>query len=169
VNAGASGVAKLRLDGVGGVYDDGGGGAGQVLYRQASVMSQADCSVFAVFRLLTVTVASLFLASRMVDNANGYEGGYNLSLGQWEIYKRQGGVSALQVSLVEAFPAGTARSVELRIAGSTITLWVDSVLKLTKVDATFGAAGYSGLVGLAPATDTAATGMHAEQWQTWLP
>lgn len=162
-------MAKLRLDGVGGVYTDGGGGAGQVLYRQSTAMAQADYSTFAVFRCWSTTVASILLSNRMVDNANGYLAGYNQSSAQWEIYKRQGGVNALQVFQAAAFPPGSAASVEFRSSGTTHTLWVNGALVLTKVEPTFAAAGFAGLTGLAPATDTAATGLHAEQWQTWLP
>lgn len=140
-----------------------------MLYRQATVMSQADVSVFAVLRRLSAGTQSPALASRMVDNANGYFTWYNEAAGQWEFYKRQGGVNAIQVSAAQAFPAGGAATVELRSTGTTHTVWVNGVLTLTKVEATFGAAGYSGLIGLATVTDAAGTGYHAEQWQTWLP
>jgi len=76
---------------------------------------------------------------------NAYEAYYNEGTGTWRLDKWFGfGLTNLG-SFTQAFPAGTTKTIRLSMRGSTITVYVDGVARITVTDASVAGPGAAGI------------------------
>lgn len=125
--------------------------------------------------------ADVYVASLVTDDAVGLVGRLDVSTGTtyflarylvqtsaWQILRVSGGVGTqVGTQYVQTLTAGSTYRLGLQMSGSTITLTVNGVARVTGTDATITATGRagvrSGLVGGAALTDT--TGLHIDNYR----
>jgi chitodextrinase len=77
--------------------------------------------------------------------ANAYEAYYNESTGSWRLDKWVGFAVTNIGSFVQSFPLGTTKNLKLSMQGSTITVYIDGIARITVTDNSISSAGSAGV------------------------
>lgn len=154
--AAAYATANFTL-GSSGIWQD-----GTIAEYASGIPADADYSVFADFKVLTVISTNVGICLRMSTSADTM---YSLRLNNgvtWEVRRINAGTSATIASSTTNVPTagGAARTMELRIAGENIRVFNNGVedTALAIADSQISAAGRVGVRGAGASTST--TGTH---------
>lgn len=158
-------AARVRLDGVDGIYPDAASGATTTLYGLVTPVPVADCSVIAVVHNLSNSSSQTHVAARITAADTYYAGGWNSNSNVFEIVKHVAGVFTSLSTVAGALSVGQQKQIRLELIGTALKLYVDGVLTVSTSDAAIagpGAAGieYGNIAGMA-----AGTGIHLSQFQ----
>lgn len=140
-----------------------GSGAGNFVVRNTTAPASADYSVFSDLVVLLEDGTNAGVTGRASASAQTFYMARLVTGTGWQLYKfiAEAATQLGSTSVETGIAAGTTKRLELRMAGTTISLYVDGVLKITVPDASITAAGFSGIYTNS-GEDT--TGIHIDNW-----
>lgn len=105
----------------------------------------ADYDVVSTFHRYTNASGTGAIVGRYIEaSQNGYVGGYLFSSSQWVIWRMDAGTRTVIGSYAQAITSGTDYTITLGFRGSTISLKIDGIERVSVTDATYSAAGRVG-------------------------
>lgn len=138
------------------------------LYRgacHAAVPPSADYDVTALIRVVSDNNQSTIGVAGRMDPAalRCYFARYNTGNNRWEIVRFNADAGTVLGWYGQTYATGEAATVMLRMRGTTISLLVDGVERVSVVDTAISAAGKAGVFATYGVTNT--TGLHLDDWQ----
>jgi hypothetical protein len=155
------------------VYTDNTAGQGSIYYKNDTPAS-ADYYVQA--DVYVVTVGTDYWQAGLVGRLNAASESFYVvrfsqqaaNVHRWELYKDVGGTfTALGTPFDETLVAGDTRTVKLAFSGSSITVYVNGVSRITASDSAISAAGKPGIWVYSNTTtvDPTTHGLHLDNFQ----
>ena len=142
------------------------GATGFDLYSSA-VPPSADYSVEADLYVASAVTGQFVDVIGRWDPAtwNYYHAGYNTTSGAWVISKEfNGAYGTVGTSYTQTLTAGQTYRVRLEMMGTSISLWVNGVRRVTGTDSSITAAGRAGFQIYGAATHSDSAGIHIDEF-----
>lgn len=137
--------------GVGGQYACCFNAASIGCYQNSGSPAGADYSVQADVKRLAVSASfkpSMGICGRMAAGAHTLYWTYHVdSANETRLYKTVSGTQTLLGTYANTLTTGVAQTHELRMTGTTIEVYIDSVQRISVTDSSIAAAGKAGLIG----------------------
>lgn len=146
------------------IRGNGGAGGSRIAYHGTAI-SSADYSVDATIKVMTDDNNSMLgVIARAKSSEETYYGArYNTVINKWQLFKSVfGTITTLGTDYSQTFSNGDAPVVKLTVAGTSLTLVVDGVSRVTATDSDITDAGYAGISGAGGVTNS--TGLHLDTW-----
>lgn len=116
------------------------------VYTASGAPTAADYDVSAdVYVASTTSAASGVIGRADATAATWYHARYNGATGNWELYKYVSGTTTLLGSYSQTLTVGNSYNVKLSMRGTSLTVYVDGVARITTTDSAITAAGKAGM------------------------
>lgn len=156
----------VKLDGVGGLMNPNASAISTLLYYNAATPTTPDYSVKGKINIKTVVAdEQIGVCGRLSTSAlTFYVARYNTNVNAVQLYKSIAGTLTLLGSYSATWAAGETHDIELKMVGSTISVLVDGVERISVTDNSITTAGKAGIRMYNTTAATPTTSLHLDEF-----